>query len=163
MTYQVGDQVFHWNYGIGKIVRLDEKVLSGQKSRYYVVRIRDLTIWVPIDDLGESSLRLPTPKSDFEALFKLLISPAEPLPIDRLERKTLLSEYLKDGRPEGFCRVIRDLWFLRHTKKLNDYDKAILDRAEALLFSEWANSWSVSTTQAEQELSRLMGGKNMAK
>ena len=88
--FQVGDKVIHWSYGLGEVIKLDEKTLAGQKARYYVVRVQNLTIWVPLDDAGKSNLRPPTPKSDFENLFAILRSPGEPLSSDRLERKTQL-------------------------------------------------------------------------
>jgi CarD family transcriptional regulator len=156
MHYQVGDQVMHWNYGLGEIIQIDEKLLSGRKTRCYVVRIRDLTLWVPIGEKEKCSLRLPTPRSEFEAFFKILRSPGEPLPQDRYERKTQLQETLKDGKLDGVCRVVRDLCFYSRTKKLNDYDKAILTRAQDYLFSEWKLSLSITLAQAELELSRML-------
>jgi RNA polymerase-interacting CarD/CdnL/TRCF family regulator len=156
MNYQVGDQVMHWNYGLGEIIQMDEKVLSGQKTRCYVVKIRDLTLWVPIGETGKCSLRPPTPRSEFEAFFKILRSPGEPLPQDRYERKNQLQETLKDGKLEGVCRVVRDLYSYSRTKKLNDYDKAILTRAQDYLFSEWRQSLSISLAQAELELGRML-------
>jgi RNA polymerase-interacting CarD/CdnL/TRCF family regulator len=45
MSFQVGDQVIHWVHGLGEIIQLDEKVLSGNTGQYYVVQIRDLKLW----------------------------------------------------------------------------------------------------------------------
>jgi hypothetical protein len=61
MDFQVGDKVVHWAYGPGEIVNLEEKVLSGQTNLYYVVQVNDLTLWVPSDEKGKRSMRLPTP------------------------------------------------------------------------------------------------------
>ncbi len=71
--------------------------------------------------------------------------------------KTQLLEYLKEGRLEGICQVVRDLWMYQRTKKLNDDDKTILNRAKDMLFSEWKLSLSISSAQAEQELSQILG------
>ena len=38
-TFQVGDQVIHWVYGLGEIVDLDEKVLAGESASYYVLQV----------------------------------------------------------------------------------------------------------------------------
>ena len=35
--FQVGDQVIHWAHGLGVIIQLDEKSLSGHTQQYYVV------------------------------------------------------------------------------------------------------------------------------
>ena len=86
MDFQVGDKVIHWTYGLGEIVELDEKVLSGRTTSYYVVRIGDMSIWVPVEQTNPDSLRPPTPANDFDQLFAILSSPGELLSEDRLER-----------------------------------------------------------------------------
>jgi len=157
MAFKVGDKVIHWNYGLGEIIQLDDKLLTDKMTQCYVVRIRDLTIWVPVNDMGKCSLRLPTPKSEFENLFAILSSPGEPLSSDRLERKTYLFEIMKDGKLDGICRVVRDLSNYRRAKKLNDHDKSMLEHARNFLLNEWKLSLSVPMAQAEQELKSLLG------
>ena len=156
MDFQVGDKVVHWAYGPGEIINLEEKVLSGHTSLYYVVQVNDLTLWVPSDENGRRSIRFPTPASEFEDLFILLRSPGEPLSKDRLERKLDLSQRMKDGSLESICRVIRDLNYFRQTQKLSDSDTATLDRAQKFLQSEWRISLSIPVAQAEKELKRLL-------
>lgn len=156
MDYQVGDKVIHWNYGLGEIIGLDEKFIHERQMLCYVVRIRDLTIWVEAEDTSGSSLRLPTPGGDFENLFTILHSPGEPLPIDRFERKIQLSDRMKDGKLVSICSVVRDLSFYRQAKKLNYNDKSTLDRAVSFLLDEWMFSLSVSLAQANSELGHLL-------
>lgn len=157
--FHLGDKVVHCNYGLGEIIQLDEKVISGQLTQCYVVQIRDLTIWVPSGADGTGSLRRPTPRSRFEKLFAILSSPAEPLSDNRLERKTQLSESMKNGKLEGICRVIRDLSYLGLSRKLSESDKTILLRAQDFLLSEWVYSLSVSLDQAQKEMARLLGAQ----
>ena len=157
MNFQVGDQVVHWTYGPGEVIQLDEKVLSGQTESYYVVQVRDMTLFVPINDQGQTSLRLPTPAGEFEHLFAILKSPEEPLSGDRWERKNQLMTQMKDGRLESICQVIRDLVAFRRTKKLNDYDAAILERAQNFLLNEWQISLGIPRDQAQRELQSLLG------
>jgi RNA polymerase-interacting CarD/CdnL/TRCF family regulator len=157
MDYHVGDKVIHWYYGLGEIVQMDEKFIHERQMLCYVVRTRDLTIWVTADEPGKSSIRRPTPGSDFENLFAILRSPGRPLPVDRFERKTYLIERMKDGKLASICSVIRDLAFYRREKKLNDYDKSTLERAQSFLLTEWMYSLSVSQVQANSELMQLLG------
>jgi RNA polymerase-interacting CarD/CdnL/TRCF family regulator len=157
LDHQVGDKVIHAHYGLGEIVRLDKKFIHGRWMLCYVVRIRDLTIWVAADQPDKSSLRKPTPKSDFEKLFTILKSPGGSLPIDRNERKTELTQRIRDGKLASICSVIRDLDQYGRTKKFNDNDKSIMERAENFLISEWMYSRSVSKVQAKEELTRLLG------
>jgi RNA polymerase-interacting CarD/CdnL/TRCF family regulator len=156
VSFQVGDQVIHWVYGLGEIIQLDEKVLSGRSAMYYVVQIRDLTIWVPQNETGENCLRFPTPAKDFQKLFRLLSSPGESLSADRYTRKMQLTELLKDGTLESICRVIRDLVYYKRSNKINENDNSILERARNFLLSEWSVALSIPIQQAEHELRGLL-------
>jgi RNA polymerase-interacting CarD/CdnL/TRCF family regulator len=157
MMYQIGDQVVHRVYGLGEIIQLDEKTLSGHTHPYYVVRNRDLTLWVQVNDDDTSSLRLPTPISDFEKLFAILRSPGQPLSTDRFERRTQLADQIKDGKLTSVCGVVRDLVFRQRTQKMNDNDTAVLERAQNFLLNEWAHSLSIPIYQAKRELCDLLG------
>ena len=156
MGFQVGDKVVHRSYGPGEIVQLDRKELSGQSALYYVVKIRDLTLWVPAIDNEEGNLRLPTPAGEFQRLFGILTSPGEPLPEDRLDRKQKINDLMKEGSLESICHVICDLNLQQHTKKLNDNDVQVMERAKQFLLSEWQLAFSVSPQQAEHELHDLL-------
>ena len=156
MEYHTGDAVIHWTYGFGKILRQEERTFSGEKKLYYVVQIRDLTLWGPADGELVSRLRSPTPGREFSKLFAILSGPGETLSDDRLERKTHLDEELKDGKAEAVCRVIRDLSFFQHRKPLNDNDKLILRQASDSLLGEWGFSLSIPVAEAQVELYRLL-------
>jgi RNA polymerase-interacting CarD/CdnL/TRCF family regulator len=158
MNFHKGDTVMHWTHGIGQIVNLEERALSGSKTVYYVVQVRDMTVWVPADSKVKSRLRPPTPKSRFQRLLAILSSPSEELPEDRLERKTHLLELLQDGRPESLCQVIRDLTAYQKQlgKPMNDNDQMILKQSRNTLLGEWGFVLSISHAQAEHELHRLL-------
>jgi RNA polymerase-interacting CarD/CdnL/TRCF family regulator len=155
--YQVGDKVIHCNYGLGEILRMDDKFIHERQMQCYVVRVGDITIWVTADEPGKSNLRRPTPGSDFEGLFAILSSPGESLPVDRFERKVNLFERMKDGKLVSICQVIRDLAFYRREKKFNESDKSTLDRARKFLITEWMYSLTVSQGQANDKLTELLG------
>lgn len=156
MDFHVGDSVMHWTYGLGQIVGLEERAVSGKTTLYYAVQVRDLTVWVPADAKLESRLRPPTPQARFKRLLAILSSPGEPLPDDRHERRLHMRELLKDGSAESICRLIRDLSAFRQSKALNDDDQAVMKRLQTALLGEWGFALSVTPAQAEQELHRLL-------
>ena len=158
MNFHKGDTVMHWTYGIGQIINLEERALAGSKTIYYVVQVRDMTVWVPADNKVRSRLRTPTSKPRFRRLLAVLSSPSEPLPQDRLERKTHLLKLLEDCRPESLCRVIRDLSAYQKQlgKPMNDNDQMILKQSRNTLLGEWGFVLSIPHAQAEIELYRLL-------
>ena len=156
MDFKIGDTVIHGRYGLGTIVRLEEQTFSGGKIFYYVVQIRDITIWVPADAQALSRMRSPTPQAEFPGLFSILHEPGSTLPDDRLERKTYLVEELKDGKAESCCRVVRDLSFYQYGKTLNENDRLILKQASDTLLGEWEFCLSVPLALAQVRLQNLL-------
>lgn len=156
MDFRVGDSVMHWTYGLGQVVGLEERVLSGKKALYYVVKIRELTVWVPADGNLGNRLRSPTTPAGFKNLFAILASPGETLPDDRQERKVQLVDQLKDGRAETLCRVIRNLSAYQRVRPLNDNDQSLMKRTRDALIDEWGFALSVLPAQAETELRHLL-------
>lgn len=156
MEFQIGDPVVHWTYGLGKIIRLENRDVSGATVLYYAVKIGDMTIWVPADKNLESRLRSPASETGFKKLIAILSSPSEPLPEDGRERRLYIQQLLKDGRAETLCRAIRDLAALQHVKPLNEYDQALMKRMQTMLVGEWGFVLSISSENATRELNRLL-------
>jgi RNA polymerase-interacting CarD/CdnL/TRCF family regulator len=157
MAFQIGDKVIHWTYGLGEIVLIEEKIIHGHLTKCYVVQITDLTIWVPIDERMQHSLRVPTPPDDFQKLFSILTSPGEKLVEDRMLRKSQLMEQLKDGQLASICRVVRDLTHFQRGAKLNDQERSILERAVQSLLAEWTYSLGTPFNQAHQAMVSMLG------
>ena len=156
MNYHEGDSVMHCTHGLGKIIQKEERTLYGPTMLYYAVQIGDMTVWVPADEKLETRLRRPTRGEEFQHLLDILTGPGDPLPDDRHERKELLMEWLKDGRAESLCRVIRSLVRFRQVRSLNDSDQFVLKRVQHALVGEWSYSLSIPTAQVEIELQHLL-------
>ena len=159
MEFREGDPVMHWTYGLGQIVRLEEREISGSKALYYAVKMGGLTVWVPADKNLQSRLRTPTSPAGFKKLYAILSGPGETLPDDRHERKTRLLELLKDGRAQSLCRIIRDLSQYRSVRTLNENDQAMLKQAQGVLLGEWGYSLSLSPAQAALEFHRVLASE----
>ncbi len=157
MNFHVGDKVIHWTHGLGEIESVEEKVIDGNPTNCYVVRTTDLTIWIPINDLQQQSLRVPTPPQEFDKLYAILSGPNEALMEDRLLRKDQLMTQMKDGQLSSICRVIRDLTYFKRVSKLNDQEKSILERAMKSLLTEWTYSLGMPVNQAHESISNMLG------
>ena len=161
MNFHKGDMVMHWTYGIGQIVNLEERVLSGSKLLYYEVHVQDLTVWVPADGKVASRLRSPTSKLRFKRILTILSEPSDPLPEDRLERKTHLQERMKDCSVDSLCQVIRDLFAHQKVQPMDDHDTMVLKQSLETLLGEWEFVLSVTRAQAILELHRLLRSRPM--
>ena len=157
MSFQIGDTVIHSTHGLGEIIRIEEKIIQGSSTNCYVLRTHDLTIWIPVNDLHQDSLRIPASPDEFVRLFDILTSPGELLPEDRVMRKDQLLEHLKDGQLASICHVICDLTHFKRIKKLNDQERSILGRATKSLLTEWIFTLGVTQFQAQQAMVNLLG------
>ncbi|HCK66771.1 MAG TPA: hypothetical protein DHW49_10960 [Anaerolineae bacterium] len=159
MEIKKGDWVMHCAHGLGQVIGMDEQVKDGAKVTYYMVQLSDLTIWVPADENLNNRLRFPSTRREFQRVLSILSTKAEALPTDRRQRTLQLQETLRDGRTESLCRVIRDLQAVRGTKTWSEYDSALLKRAQKTLVGEWSYVHSISTHEAEAQLSQSLSSK----
>ena len=158
MDFHIGDKVIHSTYGLGEIIRIEEKQVHDSPTNCYVFHTNELTIWIPINDLHQHSLRTPTLPDEFKGLFSILTSPGEALPEDRVIRKDQLIESMKNGQLASICHVVRDLTHWKRNKKLNDQEKSILERATSSLLTEWIYSLGVDKYQAQQAMTQMLSG-----
>jgi len=156
MGFHVGDKVIHCTFGLGEITQIEKKTINGHLTKCYVVKINDMTVWVPIDDPLQNSLRLPTPPAEFMKVLPILTSPTITLQEDRLERRHQLLEQLRDGQLTSICRVIRDLTNFQRNSKLNDQEKTILERATRSLLAEWTLSLGIPPNQAHHAMEAML-------
>jgi RNA polymerase-interacting CarD/CdnL/TRCF family regulator len=157
VSFQIGDKVIHCTYGLGEIARTEEKIIHGNPTHCYVVRTADLTIWVPMNGSEQNSLRTPTPPEEFERLSAILTDPGETLLEDRVLRKNQLLAQMKSGQLASICEVVRDLTQFKQSRKLNDQEKSILERAINSLLTEWTHSLGIPLDQAYQNMTELLG------
>jgi RNA polymerase-interacting CarD/CdnL/TRCF family regulator len=156
MNFHEGDTVMHWTYGLGQILGMEERDLSGATTLYYAVQVHDLTVWVPSDAELQHRLRAPTTKAGFEELLAILSDPGEPLPDDRHERRARLLEQLEERSTQSLCRIISGLHAYQKVRPLNESDKSILRQSRSALLGEWEYVLSVTAAQAEHQLSHVL-------
>lgn len=161
MKFHEGDMVMHWTYGLGQIVRLEERNVSGLNAIYYAVQLRDMMVWVPSDGELQNRLRTPTSKSGFNELIAILSNPGEPLPDDRKERRSHLLGFLRDGSTQSLCHIIRGLHAYRNIRTLNESDQSILKQARNSLLGEWGFVRSMTPAQAEHELNHWLMSESL--
>jgi CarD family transcriptional regulator len=157
MNYEIGDTVVHWTHGLGTVIAIDQMNLAGVTQQYYVVKVDLLRLWVPVDDANAGSIRLPTERVQFKALFDILGTPGKRLPDNQYQRKTELRERMLKRTLEGLCHLIRDLSDRSRQHTLNQYDASVLFRAEEHLLDEWSLALGVERTAALDELEALLG------
>lgn len=156
MAFHIGDKVIHCSFGLGEITQIENKVINGDSTQCYVVNISNMMIWIPTKDQEQNSLRLPTSPEEFNKVLPILSSPNEKLEDDRVLRKQHLMEQMRDGQLSSICRVVRDLTHFQRISKLNDNERAILERAIKSLLAEWSHSLGTPVNLAQQTMESML-------
>ena len=158
MQFKVGNFVVHPVYGVGQIVKIEEKQFSDVKACLYykiTLSIRN-TIWVPVESEAVIGLRLATTEKDLDQYRQLLKSEPSDLDKDHSKRQGELVKRLKQASFQMMCEVVRDLTGLDEHKRLSATDRALLLKARKSLSQEWAVAANISDTEALQEIDNLL-------
>jgi CarD family transcriptional regulator len=157
MQFKIGDMVVHPAYGIGSITEIEKKRFAEQGvQRYYKIKLPRRTLWLPVETLEASGLRLITAKSELDQYRSLLQSPPIALETNHHRRHLELANRLKEGSFQVMCEVVRDLTVAGWQKPLGRSDAATLQKTRERLLQEWSASAGVSTTEASKEIDTLL-------
>jgi CarD family transcriptional regulator len=158
MQFKADDYVFHPVYGVGHIVRIEEKQFSEEEvDQYYEVVLSRSTIWIPVEAQETVGLRLVTAESDLDEYRDVLKAP--PVPLDNSQpqqRHMELAGRLKQGSFQVMCEVVRDLTASSRQKPLGPTDKTTLQKTRDRLCQEWSTATGISITEVMNEINFLL-------
>jgi CarD family transcriptional regulator len=139
MSFKIGERVVHPQYGVGQIVKLEDREFErGNTRRYYEISIPGgSTVWVPVD-LSNSGLRRLAHKSELAYCREILKSPPSPLMEDGRVRQSALVAHLKQGTIVAQCEVVRDVSAFVAHKPAYGTISAFLEAMLRVLCQEWA-------------------------
>ncbi len=157
MLFKAGDYIVHPMYGVGSIMRLEEKRLAEDQPRqYYVVAVDKSTLWVPVDENNTAGLRAVTSKRELDHYRAVLKGQPDALERDHNKRRLLLNERVKRGSFQSLCEVVRDLSAQGWKRPLSEADMSLLQRLSLSLYREWAAAAEVSLPEATAEVQALL-------
>lgn len=147
-----GDWIVHSNYGLGQVQGEDTKVLEGEATDYYIVKTDSALYWLPQDGLDTDAIREIAPEKQFQRALKEIKAQPNVLDSDYRKRRARIVEVFSSNAVVEFAKLIRDLYWWRRHKHLNEIEKRALD----LLKERFAREWSVAADIKEAEaLSKL--------
>jgi RNA polymerase-interacting CarD/CdnL/TRCF family regulator len=157
MEFRSGDYVVHPTYGVGCIVRVEERQLAEVNTRlYYVLTFGKTTVWLPVDTAGTSALRLVTARRDLERYRTLLKSRPVEMTRDYKKRRLDINVQLANGSFQIVCEIVRDLTALGWHRPLAGVDASLLSKVRANLWEEWRTSTGQSLPEVIHEVTALL-------
>jgi RNA polymerase-interacting CarD/CdnL/TRCF family regulator len=151
-----GDWIVHTYYGIGQIKSVETKSIGEDKNKYFKVKTRNSTFFIPVGNIDEDRIRPVASDYKLRKAKKILKAPPVPFPEDHNERKKMLAETASDSSLETAAQTIRDLLFRKQNDGLNDYEEKTLQNVEKLFVREWAIIQDVSEEIALERYEKVM-------
>ena len=159
IQFQVGDKAVYPAQGVGEIIGIDEKSVSGKTHRFYCLRIidTDIRILVPIDNAEQVGLRNVVTPDDIEGVYDVLRHAETCLDKQTWNRRYRgFMEKIKTGSLFDVAEVFRDLYRLKRIKTLAFGERRMLETARNLIVQELSVAKGISTAKIEGELSTLL-------
>lgn len=156
--FRVGQMAVYPAQGVVEVVGNEEKQISGQPQRFYVLRIldTDMRIMVPVNKAHEVGLRRVIGEDEIKEVFQILREKdihADKQTWNRRYRGFM--EKIKTGSLFEVAEVYRDLYRLKSTKTLSFGERRMLDTARNLIVKELSVARKMSETKTERELEKV--------
>lgn len=151
-----GDWIVHTYYGIGQIKSIETKSIGEDKNKYFKVKTKNSTFFIPVDQIDEERIRPVASDYKLRKAKKILKDPPVTYPDDHNERKKMLAETASDSSLEVSAQTIRDLLYRKQIDGLNDYEEKTLQTAEKLFVREWAIIQDIGEEDARERFEKLM-------
>jgi RNA polymerase-interacting CarD/CdnL/TRCF family regulator len=155
--FGVGDWLVHLRHGVGKIVRVERKLVHGERVDCYRVETPDSVVWIPLDNGDNERVRALASPSTFRRVLTVLRRPPEAMADDSGARKQRIKKVLSEGAVIPMARLVRDLWGRKAEKRLNETEIAGLRHTQERLAREWSVSTQVPLDEVRSRLEDILG------
>ncbi len=157
--YRIGDRIIYPAHGIGIIDRVEDKLVSGKRRSFYVIKILEngVTVMTPVDNADKVGLRGLASKKDISKALKILSEDAA-ISLDENwnRRQKGYFNKIKTGSLLEIAEVYRDLSLLQIEKGLSFGERKMLENAKYLIVSEIAEAKGIEIKKAEKIIEKAL-------
>lgn len=136
--FNIGDKVVYPMHGAGVIESIEEKEISGERLRYYIIKLPmgEMKAMVPLNKVNEVGLRQVIDECEILRVFEVLKSESTNMPLNWNHRYRANLEKIKSGSIYEVAEVVRNLATRDRQKGLSTGEKKMLENARRILLSE---------------------------
>ena len=139
VNLSTGDWVVHTYYGVGQIIRIEDKPIHEVATKCFQVKTNDSTFWFPTTDTANPRIRPIASKEIIHKVINNLRSQATYLDTDRAHWKQIIQDVLADNDLISISLLIRDLSAQQVIRSLNQIEREALNHYKERLLGEWAS------------------------
>lgn len=151
-----GDWIVHSRYGIGQVMCLEEKALSGETEVYYNVKTEGFNYWLSISNLGSGRVRPIAGSTDFDEALSLI--GAEPTLLDENYHNRLqgINNLLAENTIFSKAQLIRDINARNVRKDIHANERGILETLKNQFVNEFALSCQLNEHNARDQMQEAL-------
>jgi len=158
-TFQVGDLAVYPAHGVGEIIAIESRSISGEKHDFYIMKVIEngMTIMIPTNNVESVGLRDVIPKKEVPKVYAVMQSKKE-ANTDNQTWNRRYREYMdkiKTGSLYDVAEVFRDLFLLKLTKDLSFGERKLYDTAQILLVRELSTAKKIDEEAVLTEIESL--------
>ncbi len=152
-----GDQIVHKHYGVGTIVGLDTRTISGEPTEYYRIKTMESIMWLAVEEIDTAPVRHIMPPDHIADVREALQQPPQVLPDKKRARTKHIKEARLSNDPVVMASLVRDLYARQREDKLKRDERKTLQALASRLAREWAASKQIQVETAREKLRQLLG------
>lgn len=154
-TYTAGNWIAHSHFGIGQIIDVEVKSISGDETSYYRIKTAESTFWVPVDQMDSELIRpLATPE-DIQQVIVVLQNSPKAMSSNTKLRQSRIHNVRVNNTPSDIARLLRDL-------RARQRDKGLLYSSERSAYrtlkQQLVQEWAIVTGTETEEIGLQIDG-----
>lgn len=156
--FNIGDKVVYPMHGAGVIEGIEEREISGEKLRYYIIKLPmgEMKAMVPLHKVDEVGLRRVVNAEEIRKVLESLKSVSSGMPLNWNHRYRINMEKIKSGSIYEVAEVVRNLSLRDRQKGLSTGEKKMFENARRILISELVLSQNIAENQAVEILENYL-------
>ena len=160
MGFRRGQLVVYPKYGVGKVVKSEERPVFGRRQRCLEIRFStdNRRVFIQEDEFQRAHIRPVMGTKVLRSVYQVLKAPPEYHTVKvanrRLERYRSKAEI---GDPMSLAEVARDLVRRGSKHRLNEHEKTLAESTVELLTEEIAHVENASADRVKKKIERMLG------
>jgi CarD family transcriptional regulator len=157
--FQLGDLAVYPAHGVGVIESIEDKEISGQPQKFYIMRILDtnMIIMIPTRQAANVGLRSIIDTQAVSQIYEILARKERVVEHQTWNRRYRdYMEKIKTGSLVHVAEVLRDLTLLKLDKDLSFGERKMLDTAKNLLVKELSIAEQKGEEKIEEKINHLL-------
>lgn len=157
--FQEGEKVVYPLHGAGRIEKIEERFICGERRAYMTIRIlhNDMTVLVPVNGAERAGIRAVIPEEMVEEVIGVLRDDPTKMPKNWNRRFKHNRDKIKTGDIFEVADVVRNLAIRDSQKGLSTGEKQMFGRVKKILASELMYAKQMEEVEALDYLEVILG------